>query len=611
MALPPSHPLRLLRFLCLGALLPLLLAFGVLAGGLWLLVQGVMVEDGGIYMGLGVGLLTIALPALYWLFRTGPRLKLDRVSSKEAPDLHELLTKVEQGMKGVKARKVWLVRGFQVHLHTRPMLGPLGWASHGWVIGAFSLMHLTPREFEATLLWDQAYWSRQHGWLNLETKRVLQFWTDLERVLESLAAKPHARKGATWATRDLIRRVARWFSRATGPFLFDQILMADRSVSIALGAHTTAQMLLKEGLTRYMVDELWWPDWVEKQTQAEGIAQHPLSEVQTYLKQVPPDAVLARLQGIANGDLPGPAALRSRLEALGTTLQSPLPPQRSAFEAYLQDSAAAVTHRMETLWQKEVEAVVGRRRQALKSDQTRYRLLAKRLEDWHPLTPTERLELGKLAVAVASEEEALTYLEDLVESLPRSGDAWTLRARYLINHGYVESGQAALEKLRALHPLNAAIAAELWADHVERRGTPEEAQEARVEAYRLARKVELARAERRTVLLKDPMGPHKAPEDLLEQLRGWLATYPEIKKAYLVQKRVLHLPESPVYFLGLVPKRSWWPFGSQTRRLALQKRLAQESAVIPDAKLFLIVLGGPLRRQVSRFKAIPGSAFYP
>ncbi len=564
-----------------------------------------------VLMALGVGLLSVGLPALYWLFRTAPRPKLDRVSSGEAPDLHDLLTKVEQGVKGVKTRKVWLVRGFQVHLHTRPMLGPLGWASHGWVIGAFSLMHLTPREFEATLLWDQAYWSRQHGWLNLETKRVLQFWTDLERALEALASKPNARKDATWATRDLMRKVARWFSRATGPFLFDQILMADRSVAMALGGHTTTQMLLKEGLTRHMVDELWWPEWVERQTRAEEMTSHPLSEVQAYLKQIPSEAVVARLEGIANGDLPGPVALRSRLEALGVVLQAPLAPQRSAFEAYVQDSAAAVTDRMESLWLKELGITIGRRRQALKTDQTRYRLLAKKQQEGDPLKPAERLELAKLAVAIAPEEEARIRLDELVEALPRSGDAWTLRSRFLISRGEVEAGQAALDQLRALHPLNAAIAAELWADHLERTATSEEAHEARVEAYRLARKVELARAERRTVLLKDPMGPHKAPEEVLDQLRAWLAQYPEIKKAYLVQKRVLHLPESPVYFLGIVPKRSWWPFGSQTRRMVLQKRLVQESSAIPDAKLFLIVLGGPLRRQVSRFKVIPNSAFYP
>lgn len=67
--------------------------------------------------------------------------------------------------------------------------------------------------------------------------------------------------------------------------------------------------------------------------------------------------------------------------------------------------------------------------------------------------------------------------------------------------------------------------------------------------------IRLAQQERATVTASDRWVAHGLPEPQLSDLVQQLSSNPKIKAAYLVQKQLQHLPDQPLYVLGIERKR--------------------------------------------------------
>lgn len=603
MTLRPTHPLRLVGIVVLGGMLPLFAVAGLLLAGVWWvnLAFGAGDVEYLLYPG-GLCLWTGIVGAL-WLLRTSP-LPLQSPTPPEAvPALMDLVDRTTEGVQGMKARRIWVHRGFQVNLQTRPVFGPLGWASHGWALGVFSLMHYTPRELEAALLWDQAFWSRQHSWLNLEAKRILQFWRDLGQAVAQNRAPILGWTNLLPRLGKPLSAWGRWIERMGGPFLFDQVLMADRSVGKALGGYVTAQMLTKEALTAFQIDGLWYGRWFEA---LEAVPNSPLAEAQAYLKRWPGPEVDVRLEALVEGDVSGVGAFRLRMESLGVSPEVPRPPQESAWERFLQVDALEQVDGMDGEWRE----VLGLRRteRSQRSEQARARYAEWRARDaTDPLPDDYAPEMAQLALEHGTEAEARTWLDRWMAAEPKSGDAKAAHCRFLLKSGDPE-GLEALERLRELHPLNASAVANLWADHLERiEPGSGAALEARRRAYRAGRIYENAVEERRTVGLKDVLLPHEASESDLATIRAWLNKVQGLSRAYLVRKEVHHHPESPLYLMVVVHK-DWLRSVLRPAELGRwQSQILQTLPSIEGARLFLLVLRGVNRYREGRVRRL-GSA---
>lgn len=604
MEIRPASPLRLGTLLLLGGIAPLAV-LGLLVLIAAALARAAFQAPDSEMLLYPAGLAAACAGVVgWWLFRVRPLPEAEPTPVGEVPALAELLSQVEAGVQGAHVRRIWIHRGFQVNLQTRPVFGPLGWASHGWALGAFSLMHFTPRELEAALLWDQAYWSRQNGWLNLEAKRILQFWVDVAQALRTWRRGTEPNLGLAI----LAKPVLAWadgLERLGAPFRFDQVLMADRSVSLAMGALTTAQMLTKEALTEFQVDALWYRAWSET---LKAVPASPLAEAQAALKGWPDSEVTARLEALQEGWVSTVGAFRFRMEALGVIPEVPRPPVRSAWEHYLLEDAPELVEAMEAEWREDLAGKLDTWAQAAERAGARYREWAAR-DAVDPLPEDYLPEMADLAVAHGTEAEACAWLERWTTAQPGSANAKVAWARFLLPRD-PEGGRAALEALKAMHPFNRGIVARLEADEVARtRPGTEEAVRARVAAYEAGQQVTWAEAEREKVSLVEDLAPHEAPEAFLANLRSWLSGVQGLARAYVVRKPVHHLPESPVFLVVLVRKgflRS--VLGSQELG-HWQGQLVRTLPAWPQGKVFLLVLRGRQRFREGRLRLLGPPVF--
>src|SRR5260370_20195668 len=78
------------------------------------------------------------------------------------------------------------------------------------------------------------------------------------------------------------------------------------------------------------------------------------------------------------------------------------------------------------------------------------------------------------------------------------------------------------------------------------------------EAWAAADLIELARAERRWVEVRDQLLPHGLTPDEVQRLRQALEQVPVVKAAYIARKEGHHLPEKPYYIVAVEMRLRWY-----------------------------------------------------
>jgi hypothetical protein len=103
--------------------------------------------------------------------------------------------------------------------------------------------------------------------------------------------------------------------------------------------------------------------------------------------------------------------------------------------------------------------------------------------------------------------------------------------------------------------------------------------------------------------------PHEASPAEVERLRGQLSPFPQIKTAYLAQKRLEKFPEKPLYVLGIVTNASWYQFNrTDSNRQLVNEMVSQVS--FPGETL-VVVLDGSYKKLLKGFRRLEGSQIFP
>lgn len=107
-------------------------------------------------------------------------------------------------------------------------------------------------------------------------------------------------------------------------------------------------------------------------------------------------------------------------------------------------------------------------------------------------------------------------------------------------------------------------------DYCWRKGREQEANGWHARLVERAQLLNQAREERVELLIKDQLEQHGLAEDVIADLRRQLQAIPGLRKAYLVRKRVKHLPHRPLFVLGHVV-RPWWGVHNKRRAAEVQQ----------------------------------------
>ena len=93
--------------------------------------------------------------------------------------------------------------------------------------------------------------------------------------------------------------------------------------------------------------------------------------------------------------------------------------------------------------------------------------------------------------------------------------------------------------------------------------------------------------------MRDVLLPHGLPSDVVARIRDRLAELGSVRAAWLVQKKLAHLPESPLYVLGIVSSARVGV--GDIGRIAARTR--------PPGQVLVTVAGPLLRRMLHRIPA--------
>jgi tetratricopeptide (TPR) repeat protein len=148
----------------------------------------------------------------------------------------------------------------------------------------------------------------------------------------------------------------------------------------------------------------------------------------------------------------------------------------------------------------------------------------------------------------------------------------------------------------------------LIAGFLQQQGKEDEAKQYLRKAAQQAEVLGAAHKERSRLSLRDDLSSHGLMNEQLEALRNQLKQFPEVAEAHLVRRVVEHLPEKPLYVLGIVPNVKWFQFRSESADSKLVQSLTQR--IVLPGEGFIVAFNSRTKKIAKKTRKIAGSRIY-
>jgi Zn-dependent protease with chaperone function len=536
--------------------------------------------------------LLLVVGAFLWMVLKALWVEIDapvgnEVTAREVPELFATIEDLGRRLGAPRFHHVLITDDFNAAVVQVPRLGLLGWDRNYLLIGLPLLKSLTVEQLKAVLAHEFGHLAKGHGrvghWLYCQRLR----W---HRLLAALEAQ---RSRASFLFKPFLRRFAPYFNAYSFP-----LARADEYEADAIAARLTSPRAAAEALTGVNVvgcylAERYWPD-IHQQADDQprpafapfvGMGPRVASEVDEASARRWLDQALA--QPTTTSDTH--PALRERLQALGEPPCLALPPPGQAADRLLGEALEEITGRFDQIWQDAVLPSWQERHREVQEGRSRLAELTARHASGAELTPQEAYDRATLTETVAGDADAaLDQLRALHQRAPdQAAVCLSLGARLLARDD--EDGCALLEQAIELDGTAAPQCCELLRDHHARHGRPEEAAAWHRRLVEHAERNEAAAEERSDVTLRDKFEPHGLPADAVAALAAQLRAIPDLRRAYLVRKRVEHFAHRPLYVLGISVVGSFRLYPKEGGQAVVQRIL--ETVELPGETLVLHVDG--------------------
>jgi Zn-dependent protease with chaperone function len=516
----------------------------------------------------------------------------------DAPRLMAEIEEVRTAMQAPRVHRVLVTDEFNAGVSQYPRLGIFGGYRVYLVIGLPLLGALPPEEFRAVLAHEFGHVSRAHGRFGAWIMRVRRTWFQL---LGELDEKNHPAQGLF--TR-FFRVYAPYFEACTSVLSRAQEFEADEMAArISPGA--VGPSLCRIEMAKRYLGRVFWPD-VHAATRTS--AEPPADVYRRLLADIPGAGAHASAGEWLAEELRQPTrtwdshpATAERLAAVGVQPGPPPAFRTSAAQALLGPRADALADELGRAWQEDVrEHWAHEHQQALQAAEQLSALEAKA----DSLTEAEEGERVWLTLQLHGAEVAVPMARALLDAGQEDASVHFLLGRSLAGEGD-DAALPHLERAVALDHTYTPPACSIAAELLERLGRDEEAGAYHDRWSEYREMMTAAEQERSPAALtpKDVFLPHGLDAGQLAAVRGQLAAIPSIQRAYVVRKQVRHLPEEPLFIVGLVPARR---FGGSRDRLADQ---VSQQVRLPGASLVL-TLGGELKKFRAPLVGVPGSEVF-
>lgn len=550
--------------------------------------------------GSGVAAVKLAIPLLYftwvivsclWVpFEPPPGRPVER---SRAPALYALAEELRRRMKAPPVHAVVVNEELNAAVSQVPRLGPLGWYKNYLVLGLPLMAAMPPAEFATVLAHEFGHLTREHGRLTAWVHRARVTWARLDARLRE------ERPWGSWVLAAFVRWYAPYFNAYTFVMARQQEYEADRLAAAQADAETAAAALARLEVLSRALDAGFFAE------------MRALCAAQPA---PPPDActrMIARLRAAtglpearrwledAAGERTSNAdthpAFADRVRALGVArIAAPPPVAESAAQRYLGAHAAEAEADANELWAQAAGMGWAAEHEELKGHAARVaELEAKR----DALGLDELWELAERAASLRGVAAGLPHARAVLALAPEHAGAHMMAGQALLAAGD-GAGAAHLEKAASLDGALRGPALQFLERHWERQRRYDEARKVHQRLNAHGDELEKADEERQGVGPGDALLPHGAPEGALARLRAELAAHDGVKAAWLVRKRVAHLPEQPFYVLGVEPDVAWYKLRSADADQELVEKLAG-ALTLPGHGLLLVLSDSGIKRNVA------------
>jgi Zn-dependent protease with chaperone function len=525
---------------------------------------------------LGVKLV-IVFGAFFWLVVRAMWVRLDapegrEVTRAEAPELFALLDALQRELHvGARFHHVLITDDFNAAVVQVPRLGILGWHRNYLLIGLPLMKALTRKQLAAVLAHEIGHLAGGHARLGNWIYRLRLGWSRLAALLEQ------SQSAGSFVFRPFFVRFVPYFAAVSFPLARADEYEADRNSARLTSPSAAAAALTTVNVMAGFLQSRFWPDLHKKANDHARPQFAPFSDMGGAMTAGVDEAALrgwlseamARKTSFADTH----PALADRLSALGEQPRLALPQAGEAADRLLGGALAPMTEEFDRRWRHGIAAAWEQRHRQVQEDRKRLAELDARAAAGD-LDFEERIQRAGLTAEVgAGDEAALEQFRRLHEDNPGNAPvAYALGVRLLERND--DAGVALVEHAIAADADAIAPGAALLRDYHARHGRDAEACRWHKRWRERQMLIELARAERDRIGAEDSFDPHGLSAAAVETLRGQLAAVPGIRKAWLVRKRVQHLPEHP-YFVLAFTTTPWYLLATTGRIRRAHERIAE------------------------------------
>ncbi len=471
-----------------------------------------------------------------------------RVGRADAPELFTLIDRLARDLHTPRLHRVLLIEQGNAAPQI-PRLGPLGWYRNYVLVGFAEMQAMSPEEFQSVLAHELGHLSRQHGRLAVWIYRIRATWKRLGMMIEARAR---------WGLRLFTWFVERWgpyFNAYSLALIREHEYEADRFSASVAGKDAFARALGTSCVTGEFLSRRFWP------------AVYRAAEEKP---EPPGDVCTALARALGSGPAPDDArhwleeALRKRtrlddthpplaerlaaLQIVPRETELHRTPRPTAAEHYLGERLELLAAALDVSWRRRVAGYWGERHRRTARARTRLRELTETAASSDLETVWER---AQIVLDLEGEEPGLPLLRDVVRRAPDHAQANFALGRILADR-QDESAIPCLERAMVCDVRTRPAAHEALAALLESMGREAEAVRHRHRAWDAEQLLHRAARERGHIAVRDVLLPHGLPSDLVAPVRARLEELGSVRTAWLARKKVTHLPESPLFVLGLV-----------------------------------------------------------
>lgn len=525
------------------------------------------------------------------------------VTREECPELFRAIDRARGELRAPALDGVFLTPELNASVMERPRFGMVGWTQRFLMLGLPLLYAMPEDELRATLAHEFAHLSRQHSRSRRMVARAEATWQTL------VVGFTHSFRWASF----LFVPFFRWYTprlearaqEASRGHEFESDHLAAR----VSGVPVAARSLLRITVWTARLERVVWPSVFR------GSLERPEPAADDYLRVL---EAMGEPLGRAELEREVRAALRDRtldshshpsladrLEALGAHAAEAERALAAGFgepgaAAFLGAAAASLAAEVGAMW---AEGAAPQWRQC----HTDALIWTEAARSPHPPPPEAVWAHARWAAHCEPPSAAIPLLRRVQDRI----EARVLLGALLLqqeDHAAHEEAVRLLEAESRRRTVLALQANEALEAYYARVGWPRDLQRCRERRTRLREVALRVMRERYTVSSGDTLRPYPLPPSARDELLSALREFPEIRTAYLVQKKARDDHEAPSVVLAVDVRVPWYRYSAGSRALEVCQRLLPRIHLPEPLDLILPVDDAYWLR--GRLRALPGAEVY-